>query len=181
MTSSERALLWRKPVPERLLLSFSVELRSGREAPMAGKRPKRMPVSSEMPRVKSEHAPVDADGGAVFADAGNVARADGEQSAHADEAEDQAEDTAGDGEQNAFGEQLADDAPAARAHGGPNGEFAFAAGGADQQQIGDVGAGDEQHEAHRSEQDEQGRAHVADDGVAQGLDGKASLRSQASG
>ena len=102
MTSSERALLWRKPVPERLLLSLSVELRSGREAPMAGKSPKRMPVSSEMPRVKSEDAPVEADGGSVFADAGEIGGADGEQRAHAGVAEDEAENAAGDARARCF-------------------------------------------------------------------------------
>ena len=53
ITSSERALPWRKPVPERLLLSFRVEFRSVREALNAGKSPKRMPVSSETARVKA--------------------------------------------------------------------------------------------------------------------------------
>src|SRR5271170_4274565 len=52
-TSKERTLLWRNPVPERLLLSLSVVLRSGREAPMAGNNPKRIPVSKETPTVKA--------------------------------------------------------------------------------------------------------------------------------
>ena len=133
-------------MPERLLLSLSEELRSGRGAD-GGERPKRMPVTSEDTEGEGEHAPVNADGRAVFADARNVARADGEQGAHAGEAEHQPEDAAGEGEQNAFSEQLADDARAAGSHRGTNGEFALASGGADEQKVGDVGAGDEQHEA----------------------------------
>ena len=137
---------------------------------MAGKSPKRMPVNSGDAEGEEEDAPVDADGGAVLADARNIARADGEQRADADEAEDEAEDAAGEGEQNAFGEQLADDARAAGSHGGANGEFTLAAGGADEQKIGDVGAGDEEDEADGSEEDEERRAHIADDGVAERLD-----------
>ena len=63
--------------------------------------------------------------------------------------------------------------PRPGAHGDANGEFTLAAGGADEEQIGDVGAGDEQDEADGSEQDEERGAHVADDAVAQGLDGEA--------
>jgi len=37
ITSSERALLWRNPVPDRLLLSLSVEFKSVREALSAGR------------------------------------------------------------------------------------------------------------------------------------------------
>ncbi len=173
ITSRERALLWRNPVPERLLLSLRVVLRSGREAPMAGKRPKRMPVSSEMPSVKSEYAPVEADGGAMFADAGKAGGTDGQQRAHANVAEHEAEDAAGDGKHHAFGEQLADDAGAAGTHGGADGEFALAAGGAHEQEIGDVGAGDEQHEADRAEKDQQRLARAGNDGVAQRLHAEA--------
>ncbi len=173
MTSSERALLWRKPVPERLLLSLRVVLRSGREAPMAGKSPKRMPVKQRDAEGEEEDAPVDADGGSVFADAGQAGGADGEQGANAGVAEDEAEDAAGEGEDDAFGEELTDDAGAARAHGGADGEFTLAAGGADEQKIGDVGAGDEQDEADGSEQDEERLTRAGDDGVAQRLDAEA--------
>ena len=99
--------------------------------------------------MKTKNAPVDADGGPMLADARNVAGVEGEQGAHADEAEDESEDTSGDGEQNAFREQLADDARAARSHGGTNGEFTLASCSADEQEIGDVGAGDEEDEARR--------------------------------
>ena len=63
---------------------------------------------------EGEDTPIDADGGSVFADAGDVAGAESQQRAHADVAEDETENAAGDGEQDAFGEQLADDAARVR-------------------------------------------------------------------
>ena len=51
---------------------------------------------------EEEDAPVEGDGGAVFADAGEIGGADGEQGAHADIAEDEAEDAAGDSEARCF-------------------------------------------------------------------------------
>ena len=44
VTSSARVLLCRKPVPLRLLLSFSVLLKSARDDCRAGTSPNRMPV-----------------------------------------------------------------------------------------------------------------------------------------
>ena len=74
-----------------------------------------------------------------------------------------------------FGQQLTDDACAARAHGGANGEFTLAAGGADKQKIGDIGAGDEQNEADGAQKDEKGITSTGDDGVAQSLDAEAAF------
>ena len=53
MTRMERILPWRKPMPERLEFSLSEAARLGRDAEIAGTRPKTMPVSSEMPKVNS--------------------------------------------------------------------------------------------------------------------------------
>jgi hypothetical protein len=74
---------------------------------------------------------------------------------------------AGGGEEDALGEELPDDAAAARAEGDADGDLAPARGGAREQQVGDVGAGDEQHAADGSEEDVDRRAHVADDLVAE--------------
>ena len=82
-------------------------------------------------------------------------------------AEQHAQDAPGDGEQDAFGEELADDAGAAGSQGGADGKLALAAGGAHQQQVGHVGAGDQQHQADGAQQHEQRFAGVADDRVAQ--------------
>ncbi len=109
----------------------------------------------------------------MFADAGEAGGADGEQGANAGVAEDEAEDAADEGEDDAFGQQLTDDACAARAHGGANGEFTLAAGGADKEKVGDVGAGDEQNEADGAEEDEERVTSAGDDGVAQRLDAEA--------
>ena len=109
----------------------------------------------------------------MFADTGKARGADSEQGANAGVAEDEAEDAAGQREDDAFGQQLTDDARAARAHGGANGEFTLAAGCAHEQKVGDVGAGDEENEADRAEQDEEGLTSAGDDGVAQRLDAEA--------
>ena len=140
---------------------------------MAGKSPKRMPVKSEIAEREEEDAPVEADGGSVFADAGQAGGGDGEQRAHAGVAKDEAEHAAGDREDDGFGEELADDTGAAGAHGGADGEFTLAAGSADEQEIGDVGAGDEEDEADGSEKDEEGFARAGDDRVAERLDAEA--------
>ena len=59
------------------------------------------------------------------------------------------------------------------------GDLAPAAGGADEQQVGDVGAGDQQHEADGADQHEQRRAHVADERLAQRLDAEAAVLARA--
>ena len=51
-----------------------------------------------------------------------------------------------------------------------DGDLALAAGGAHQQQVGDVGAGDEQHEADGAGEHEQRLADVADQHLADRID-----------
>ena len=65
-------------------------------------------------------------------------------------------------EQQRFDEQLAHEAPAARAERQPDGDFGAPIGGAGDEQAGDVGAGDEQHQAHRQREHEQEAGHRAD-------------------
>ena len=130
---------------------------------------------------EGEYAPIDADGGAVFANTGQAGGTHGQQGAHAHEAEQQAKNAASDGEQHAFGEQLADDACPAGSECGADRKFAFASGGADQQKIGHVGAGDEKHEADRAKQHQQRLAHVANDTVAERLNGETLLADWPSG
>jgi hypothetical protein len=79
----------------------------------------------------------------------------GEESADADEAEDEPENATGKTEGDAFGEELANDAKPAGAQGGTDGELTFSAGGADEEEIGDVRAGDEEYETDGSEQDKE--------------------------
>ena len=73
---------------------------------------------------EGEDAPVDGDEGAVLADARKVRGVDEQQRAHGERPEDGAEDGAGGREQDAFGEQLADEAAAAGADGGADGHLA---------------------------------------------------------
>ena len=53
---------------------------------------------------------------------------------------------------------------------GADGELAFAACGADEQQISHVGAGDQQDQAHGTQQDKEGFPGLVHDGIAKGLD-----------
>ena len=80
------------------------------------------------------------------------------------------------GEHDAFGDELANDAPAVAADGGPHGELAFTRGRADQQQVRDVRARDQQHEHHRAHQRDQLRPHVGDEIVVHRLDPQVHVR-----
>ena len=66
-------------------------------------------------------------------------------------------------QQHALGEELADQAAAARADRRANGDLALAHGRARQQQARHVGAGDDQQERRRAEQREERRPEDADD------------------
>ena len=77
--------------------------------------------------------------------------------------EQQAEDRADGRQQQAFGEQLANQAPAAGAERRADGDFTITPGGARQQEVRDVGAGDEQHDQHRGGEQLQRAPHVADE------------------
>ena len=66
-----------------------------------------------------------------------------------------AEQCSGGAHQQAFGEQRAAQSAGAGAESGANGEFAFAANAARQNQVGDVGACDHEDQQRRSQQNEQ--------------------------
>ena len=76
-----------------------------------------------------------------------------------------AADGAGGREHEAFGQQLADDPPSARAERGAHGELARAARAAGQQEVGDVGARDEQHAGDGAQPGEQAQPHILDQRV----------------
>ena len=114
----------------------------------------------------------------MFADAGNIAWADGQQSAQTNVAKQQAEDAAGEREQHAFREQLQNNAPWPGSHRRANGELALAAGSMNQKQIGDVRAGNQQHQAHRAQHHQQRRARITHNRVTQRLNLKSVLRSK---
>ncbi len=118
---------------------------------------------------EDDHAPIHGDKRAARSDARDVAGIDGEKSANASHAEREPERAAGEGKQQAFGQELANDAPASCADGCTNRDFTLAAGGADQQKIGDIGASDEKNQADRAGQHQQRRPNVQDDRVLKRL------------
>ena len=75
----------------------------------------------------------------------------------------QADRAAHHAEQHAVEEQLSDEAMPGRTERGADRQFFLAAGGAREQQVGDIRAGDQQHERDRSEEHEHCASHVADD------------------
>ena len=81
--------------------------------------------------------------------------------------EHQAEDAADRRQERRFGEQLANQAPAAGAEGAAHRDLALARHGARQHQAGDVGARDQQYEADGGEDDPEQRSRPADDFVGQ--------------
>src|ERR1700722_13506325 len=66
-------------------------------------------------------------------------------------------------DESAFEEEVARDAAAAGAERGADGEFLMTAFGANEHQVGNVGACDEEHNADAAHQDPEELAHVADD------------------
>ena len=102
-----------------------------------------------------------------LADAGKPGGVHGEQRADARHAQRHAKYAAGQREQDAFGQQLADDAAAPRADRRTNGNFTLAARRAGQQQVGDVGACNQQHQRNRAQQDPERGADVGDEFILQ--------------
>ena len=88
---------------------------------------------------EDQHAIIDRD----LARARDAVRADGDDQVYAPARQQQAQRAAGGRQQHALGQQLPDDAPAARAHGRADGHLFLPRSGARQQQVGDVGAGDQ--------------------------------------
>src|SRR5438128_919896 len=74
----------------------------------------------------------------------------------ADGRDENSEEAAGSGEEQAFGEQLPDDATSGGAHGGAEGEFLGALRGEGEQEICNVGAGDEKNQGDDHHQDGEG-------------------------
>lgn len=74
--------------------------------------------------------------------------------------EEQPDKTAEKCEQNAFGEELADDACAVRTHGETKGDFFFTRASAGESEIRDIDAGNEKDEPNSVEEKNQARAHV---------------------
>ena len=116
-----------------------------------------------------QHAPVEPD----FIQPRNIGRREAHQQRRNPDGDQQAERARGQRQQAAFGEHLANNARAAGAHGGADGDFACAPGGFGQQQVRDIGAGDQQHQRDGAEQKVEREAHVRNHFVAHQDDGGA--------
>ena len=92
----------------------------------------------------------------------NTGRLEPDQHVDAPDRQQQPETAADDAEDDAFGEELADEAAAGGAERAAHRHLAFARRRAREQQVGDVGAGDQQDEADGAEKHQHGLADVAD-------------------
>src|SRR5712692_2609130 len=107
---------------------------------------------------KEKHVRVEAN----FFDARQRIRQSGNDGAHTQFGQEEADGAASNTEQDALGQQLANHARSAGTEGGADGKFASAASRAGEEQVSHVGAGDEKHEADRPQEDEEDAAHIAD-------------------
>ncbi len=155
-------MLWPLPVPVRLPLSLMVRPRSERDAWSAGINPNRMPVASDTPMVKASTRQSRPTTPPFSPTRGRLAVLMASSARMPTTPRIKPQAAANRREQHAFGQQLRDDAAAGGADGRSNRDLAAAPGGADQQQVGDVGAGDQQDEPDRAEQHVEGRADVGD-------------------
>ena len=139
------------------MLSFSAVAEIGSRALQRGQQPEEDPGANREGRGEQQHAPVEPDEHAVLTDARHSGCVDRQQRADAEHAEPESEDATHHRQRHALGEQLPDDAPAAGADGGSQGNFTLAGRGTHQQQVRDVGAGNEQHEGDGGAENEQRR------------------------
>ena len=114
-------------------------------------------------QAEQQHRGVDAD----LIEARDLAAAEGREGLGPVPGEHQPGGSTGESQQNAFGEQLTEQAHARSAEGGAQRDLLDAPGGASQHQVGDIGAGDQQNEADGAEQNPERPLHAADHLVAQ--------------
>ena len=105
-----------------------------------------------------------------------IGRVQGPERLQCHHREGEAQPPAGQGQEQALGEHLAEQRPAARAERGAEGELRAPRRAAREQQVGHVGAGDQQDQADGAEQQDQRRASVLDDVVLQRDDPNPHLR-----
>jgi len=84
----------------------------------------------------------------------------GDQQGLAGPGQAQAHGAAGEAQEEALGEQVPGDAAAAGAQGAAHGQLVLAAFGADEEEVGHVGARHQEHHAHGAQQHPQDTAHV---------------------
>ena len=132
-----------------------------REARSAGTTPHRTAVANPAATANVEHERIDGD----RVEARQVSRAERHQQPHAGAREQQADHGSGERDRQALGEHLPHQLRTAGANRRADGELAAARRGADDEQVGDVGARDQQHEGNRAHQRQDRRTHAADEVV----------------
>ena len=162
-----RVLRRRRParpaVPPRPT-SLRAVLRLHPEPCMAGARPKRMPVASEITRAK----PKSRRSIAACARRGTLAGPAWARTRIDQHGQQQAQGAASQSQQDAFGEKLRDDASAAGTQGGTERDLFAAGGAARQQEVGDIHARHQQEASHGGHQHPKRAADAAEELVIQG-------------
>src|SRR3954454_547886 len=118
---------------------------------------------------------------AIFADTRDAPGIDGQQKPYAGESKNESEDAAGNRYHQALCEQLANDVPASGTQRRAGSKFPLARGGANQQQIRNVGAGNQEHESDSAKQYVKRRASIADHQLLPQNHSEAVVRSQRAG
>ncbi len=126
-------------------------------------QPEHQPRDDRHGHRERQHPPIERHDGSGLADTGETSGVHGEQRADARHAQRHAKYAAGQREQDAFGQQLADDAAAPRADRRTNGNFTLTSRRAGEQQVGDVCACNQQHQRNRAQQDPECGADVGDE------------------
>ena len=142
--------------------SFSASFRSERPARNAGSPPARTPVRIDTPTTKTRH-------GASMESRWRAApdpRA-ARHRARTRASHEEPGGAAGDREHERLDQHLLEDARAAGAERGADGELFAPRERASEQQVGDVRAGDQEHEGDGGEEHDERHPHVADDQLLQ--------------
>ena len=125
----------------------------------AGARPKRKPLTREMPTAKKKRSRVEMN---LFS-AGKVAGPERDKRADAHGGDGESEKATAGTKHCAFGEALADEPSAAGAEGDAHRELTLTRDGAREQQASDIHAGYQQDQSHGGEKQPKSRADVADE------------------
>ena len=133
-----------------------------RRTTRAGTRPKTSPVATASAIVKASTAGCSV----AVVMPGTCCELERHERAHAGQAEEEPADRAQAREHEALGQHLADEPALPRAERGADRQLAIAAGGAHQQQVGDVRARDEQHQQDEDLEEVERRPEIADELIA---------------
>ena len=137
---------------ERFVEAFSRVVKGRKEA-------EEQPGRDGEPQGEGEHPKVQAD--ALGARQGGGVQ--GDELARSPVGKEETQGTAQEREEDALGQQLADEAPAAGAQGGADRDLPTAGGQPDEEEVGDVQAGDQEDRGNHPEEDHEGGADLLDE------------------